>query len=71
MSVLSRSCLALVAIAGGAWVAPPAARPDGFTVEDVKEIVIPDDTHHFLRHSNWVKVDAAAAEFLERKLAPR
>jgi len=36
-----------------------------------EEIVIPDDTHHFMRHSNWVKVDAAAAEFLERKLAAR
>jgi len=36
-----------------------------------EEIVIPDDTHHFMRHSNWVKVDAAAAEFLERKLGPR
>ena len=36
-----------------------------------EEIVIPDDTHHFMRHSNWVKVDAAAAEFLERKLGAR
>ena len=33
-----------------------------------EELVIPDDTHHFLRHANSVKVDAAAAEFLERKL---
>jgi dipeptidyl aminopeptidase/acylaminoacyl peptidase len=33
-----------------------------------EELVIPDDTHHFLRHANWVKVDSAAAEFLERKL---
>ena len=36
-----------------------------------EELVIPDDTHHFMRHSNWVKVDAATAEFLERKLGPR
>ncbi|HEU0094491.1 MAG TPA: prolyl oligopeptidase family serine peptidase [Vicinamibacteria bacterium] len=36
-----------------------------------EEIVIPDDTHHFMRHSNWVKVDAATAEFLERKLGAR
>jgi hypothetical protein len=30
--------------------------------------VIPDDTHHFLRYANIVKVDGAAAEFLERQL---
>jgi dipeptidyl aminopeptidase/acylaminoacyl peptidase len=33
-----------------------------------EEIVIPDDTHHFLLHSNWLKVNRAAAEFFERKL---
>lgn len=33
-----------------------------------EEIVIPDDTHHFLRHSNWLRVNAATAEFFERKL---
>ena len=31
-------------------------------------LVIPDDTHHFLRYANIVKVDGAAAEFLERQL---
>jgi dipeptidyl aminopeptidase/acylaminoacyl peptidase len=36
-----------------------------------EELVIADDTHHFMRHANWVKVDAAAAEFLERKLGAR
>jgi hypothetical protein len=30
--------------------------------------VIPDDTHHFMRHANVVKVDAATADFLERML---
>jgi len=31
-------------------------------------LVIPDDTHHFLRYAHVVTVDSAAAEFLERKL---
>jgi dipeptidyl aminopeptidase/acylaminoacyl peptidase len=35
-----------------------------------EEIVIPDDTHHFLRHANWLRVNSAAAAFFERKLAP-
>jgi dipeptidyl aminopeptidase/acylaminoacyl peptidase len=35
-----------------------------------EELVIPDDTHHFMRHANAVKVDAATADFLERKLRP-
>lgn len=33
-----------------------------------EELIIPDDTHHFMRHSNSVKVDRAVAEFLSRKL---
>lgn len=33
-----------------------------------EEIVIPDDTHHFMRHANQLRVNAATAEFLERKL---
>jgi dipeptidyl aminopeptidase/acylaminoacyl peptidase len=33
-----------------------------------EEIVIPDDTHHFLRHANATRVAAATADFLERKL---
>jgi dipeptidyl aminopeptidase/acylaminoacyl peptidase len=33
-----------------------------------EEIVIPDDTHHMMRHANWVRVDRAAGEFFERKL---
>jgi dipeptidyl aminopeptidase/acylaminoacyl peptidase len=32
-----------------------------------EELVIPDDTHHFMRHANWVKVDKATAEFFDRK----
>jgi dipeptidyl aminopeptidase/acylaminoacyl peptidase len=33
-----------------------------------EELIIPDDTHHFMRHTNSVKVDSAVAEFLARKL---
>jgi len=33
-----------------------------------EELVIPDDTHHFMRHANQVRVDLKTAEFLERKL---
>lgn len=36
-----------------------------------EELVIPDDTHHMMRHSNWVRVDSAAADFFERKFKPR
>jgi len=31
-----------------------------------EELIIPDDTHHFLRHANIVKVDAAVAAFFDR-----
>ncbi|MDH5197248.1 MAG: prolyl oligopeptidase family serine peptidase, partial [Gemmatimonadota bacterium] len=33
-------------------------------------LLIPGDTHHFLRYANVVRVDAAAAEYLERQLMP-
>jgi dipeptidyl aminopeptidase/acylaminoacyl peptidase len=33
-----------------------------------EELVVPDDTHHFMRHANQVRVDLKTAEFLERKL---
>jgi dipeptidyl aminopeptidase/acylaminoacyl peptidase len=33
-------------------------------------LVIPEDTHHFLRHANVLTVYNATAEFLERKLMP-
>jgi dipeptidyl aminopeptidase/acylaminoacyl peptidase len=33
-----------------------------------EEIVIPDDTHHWMRHANAVRVDAATADFFDRKL---
>ncbi|MDQ2668234.1 MAG: prolyl oligopeptidase family serine peptidase [Gemmatimonadota bacterium] len=36
----------------------------GVTME---EIVIPDDTHHMMRHANWVRVDSATAAWFERK----
>ncbi|MFO0283143.1 MAG: alpha/beta hydrolase family protein, partial [Acidobacteriota bacterium] len=35
-----------------------------------EEIVIADDTHHFLRHGNWTKVGRATAEFFARQLKP-
>jgi dipeptidyl aminopeptidase/acylaminoacyl peptidase len=31
-----------------------------------EELVVPDDTHHFMRHANLVKVDAAVAAFFDR-----
>jgi dipeptidyl aminopeptidase/acylaminoacyl peptidase len=31
-----------------------------------EELVIPDDTHHFMRHANLVKVDTAVAAFFDR-----
>jgi len=33
-----------------------------------EEMIIPDDTHHFMRHANSLKADSATAEFLARKL---
>jgi dipeptidyl aminopeptidase/acylaminoacyl peptidase len=33
-------------------------------------LVIPGDTHHFMRHANVLTVYGAAAEFLERRLMP-
>jgi len=33
-----------------------------------EEIIIPDDTHHFMRRANSVRVDSAVAEFMGRKL---
>jgi dipeptidyl aminopeptidase/acylaminoacyl peptidase len=35
-----------------------------------EELVIPDDTHHMMRHANWVRVDAAIASFFERQFKP-
>ncbi|HEX6308988.1 MAG TPA: prolyl oligopeptidase family serine peptidase [Longimicrobiales bacterium] len=34
----------------------------------VETLVIPDDTHHFLRHANWLRVNEATFEFLDRML---
>ncbi|MBX5479848.1 MAG: S9 family peptidase [Pyrinomonas methylaliphatogenes] len=31
-----------------------------------EELVIPDDTHHFMRYANWLKVDKATAAFFDR-----
>jgi dipeptidyl aminopeptidase/acylaminoacyl peptidase len=36
-----------------------------------EELIIPDDTHHFMRHANWVRVDKATADFFERKFLKR
>ena len=33
-----------------------------------EEIVIPDDTHHWMRHANVLRVNQATVEFFERKL---
>ena len=33
-----------------------------------EEIVIPDDTHHFLRNANQLRVDQATADFFDRML---
>jgi len=35
---------------------------------EFEEITIVDDTHHFMRHENQKRVNAAIAEYLERKL---
>ncbi|MEO5816314.1 MAG: prolyl oligopeptidase family serine peptidase [Gemmatimonadaceae bacterium] len=32
-----------------------------------EEFIIPDDTHHFMRHANWVSVDSATASYFERQ----
>jgi dipeptidyl aminopeptidase/acylaminoacyl peptidase len=37
---------------------------------ELEEITIVDDTHHFMRHANQRRVNAAIAEYLERKLRP-
>ena len=36
----------------------------------VESLVIVDDTHHFMRHANWLTVDRAVAEFFVRKFKP-
>ena len=38
---------------------------------EYEEITIVDDTHHFMRHENQKRVNAATAEYLERKLRPK
>jgi dipeptidyl aminopeptidase/acylaminoacyl peptidase len=32
------------------------------------QIVIPDDTHHMMRHANWLLVDRATANFFMNTL---
>ncbi|HEU5218086.1 MAG TPA: prolyl oligopeptidase family serine peptidase, partial [Gemmatimonadales bacterium] len=44
-----------------------ARRLAGTGVE-VEELVIPDDTHHMMKHTNWVRVDSAAAAYFRKKL---
>jgi dipeptidyl aminopeptidase/acylaminoacyl peptidase len=35
-----------------------------------EELIIPDDTHHFMRHANQVRVNAAIAAFFDRVFGP-
>jgi dipeptidyl aminopeptidase/acylaminoacyl peptidase len=35
---------------------------------EFESIAIPDDTHHWMKHANAVRVCEATAEFLKRKL---
>ncbi len=35
---------------------------------DYEEMIVPDDTHHWMRHANQRRVDAATAEYFDRKL---
>lgn len=35
---------------------------------DYEELIVVDDTHHWMRHANQRRVDAATAEFFDRKL---
>jgi dipeptidyl aminopeptidase/acylaminoacyl peptidase len=35
----------------------------------IEEIVIPDESHHWLRHAGAPRVGMATADFFERKLA--
>jgi dipeptidyl aminopeptidase/acylaminoacyl peptidase len=34
----------------------------------LEEIIIPDDIHDFLLYRNWLRVNTATAEFLEKAL---
>ncbi len=36
----------------------------------VETMVVVDDTHHFMRHANWIAVNRATAAFFERRLRP-
>jgi dipeptidyl aminopeptidase/acylaminoacyl peptidase len=38
---------------------------------EVEQLVFPDEVHGFLLHRNWLKAFTAAADFLDRHLAPR
>lgn len=46
-----------------------ARRLAGLGIE-FEELVIPDDTHHWMRHANAVKIDSATAAYFEKKLLP-
>ena len=35
-----------------------------------EELVIPNETHDFMRHASWLKVDSATAAFLTKELHP-
>jgi len=38
---------------------------------DIEQLIFPDEIHDFLLHSDWLRVYAAAADFLERTLRNR
>jgi len=33
-----------------------------------EQMIMPDDTHHFMRFANWMKVNAATADFFDRQI---
>jgi len=33
-----------------------------------EQMIIPDDTHHFMRYGNWMRVNAATADFFDRHI---
>jgi hypothetical protein len=45
-------------------------RCSAMSVRPLLDGAIPDDTHHWMRFANQMRVNAATAEFFERKLKP-
>jgi dipeptidyl aminopeptidase/acylaminoacyl peptidase len=36
----------------------------------VDELVIPDETHFLLRHSSWITISKAVADYFDRHMKP-